>query len=193
MSRPLIASALLLVIACEPAPKPAEAPAAAMPEPAPGSTEWKIANATSAAPAAVAGAAAVMDWPASEGGDMTELRPGSNGWTCLPDVPSSPGNDPMCLDANALQWAAAWQGKTKPQLAGTGLGYMLQGGSDASNSDPYAAGPAAGEAWVETGPHIMIFPVDAAALTSLPTDPTSGGPYVMWQGTPYAHVMMPVQ
>jgi len=25
-----------------------------------------------------------------------------------------------------------------------------------------------------------------------PTDPKSGGPWVMWKGTPYAHVMVPV-
>ena len=193
MFRPLISSTLLLMLACQPGPKPADAPAAATPGPAPGSTEWKIASATSAAPTAIAAAAAVMDWPASEGGSMTELRAGSNGWTCMPDVPTSPGTDPMCLDANALQWAAAWQGKTQPKLAGMGLGYMLQGGSDASNTDPYAAGPAPGDAWVETGPHVMIFPVDPATLASTSTDYRSGGPYVMWQGTPYAHVMMPVQ
>ena len=99
----------------------------------------------------------------------------------------------MCLDANALQWAAAWQGKTKPQLAGTGLGYMLQGGSDASNTDPFSTAPAPGEEWVGTGPHVMIFPVDAAALNTMSVDYRSGGPYAMWQGTPYAHVMMPVQ
>jgi hypothetical protein len=44
-----------------------------------------------------------MDCPASEGGSMAESRAGSNGWTCMPDVPTSPGADPVCLDANALQ------------------------------------------------------------------------------------------
>jgi hypothetical protein len=24
------------------------------------------------------------------------------------------------------------------------------------------------------------------------TDPWNGGPYVMWKGTPYAHIMVPV-
>jgi hypothetical protein len=31
-----------------------------------------------------------------------------------------------------------------------------------------------------------------ANLEGLPTDPSSGGPFVMWKGTPYAHVMVPV-
>jgi hypothetical protein len=32
---------------------------------------------------------------------------------------------------------------------------------------------------------------DAALLEGLPTDPKNGGPWVMWKGTPYAHVMIP--
>ena len=33
---------------------------------------------------------------------------GQNGWTCMPDNPHTPGHDPMCMDANAVKWAAAW-------------------------------------------------------------------------------------
>jgi hypothetical protein len=99
----------------------------------------------------------------------------------------------MCLDASGLKWAAAWQGKTKPQLDGLGFAYMLQGGSDASNTDPYAKGPAPGSGWVESGPHVMIFPTDPALLKSMSVDYQSGAPYIMWQGTPYAHVMLPVK
>ncbi|MDG1390029.1 MAG: hypothetical protein P8L70_03970 [Halioglobus sp.] len=29
-------------------------------------------------------------------------------------------------------------------------------------------------------------------LEGIPTDPSGGGPYVMWGDTPYAHIMMPV-
>ncbi len=29
-------------------------------------------------------------------------------------------------------------------------------------------------------------------LNGMPTDPNSGGPWVMFQGTPYAHIMIPV-
>ncbi|NIX25335.1 MAG: hypothetical protein GWN07_38280, partial [Actinobacteria bacterium] len=41
----------------------------------------KIHSAMSAAPASIAEDATIMDW------DMTVLREGSNGWTCLPDRP----------------------------------------------------------------------------------------------------------
>jgi hypothetical protein len=38
----------------------------------------------------------------------------------------------------------------------------------------------------------MLLLPDPAALDALGTDPDAGGPYVVWKGTPYAHVMVPV-
>ena len=37
----------------------------------------------------------------------------------------------------------------------------------------------------------MILPTDASQLDAYPTDWTKGGPWVMWKGTPYAHIMVP--
>jgi hypothetical protein len=37
----------------------------------------------------------------------------------------------------------------------------------------------------------MILPTDASQLEALPTDPKTGGPWVMWKGTKYAHIMVP--
>jgi hypothetical protein len=34
--------------------------------------------------------------------------------------------------------------------------YMLAGGTDASNVDPYAERPSRGGPWVQTGPHLMV-------------------------------------
>jgi hypothetical protein len=65
-------------------------------------------------------------------GSMKVLRKGSNDWTCVPDDPSSPGNDPMCLDPNAMEWLHAYVGK-KPPPDKIGFIYMLQGGWDFSN------------------------------------------------------------
>jgi hypothetical protein len=70
---------------------------------------------------------------------------------------------------------------------------MLQGGSDASNTDPFALEPAPGEDWITSGPHVMILSPVSLDTTLFSTDPNSGGPYVMWAGTPYEHIMMPVQ
>jgi hypothetical protein len=38
----------------------------------------------------------------------------------------------------------------------------------------------------------MLLVPDMKALDTLPTDPHAGGPWVMWKGTPYAHVMVPL-
>jgi hypothetical protein len=37
----------------------------------------------------------------------------------------------------------------------------------------------------------MILVPDLKALTGISTDPGNGGPYVMYAGTPYAHIMAP--
>ena len=151
-----------------------------------------IASAESAAPAAVAAAATIYGFDAA--GGMITLREGSNGWWCMPDTPSTPGPDPMCGDANAMEWAMAWIGKTDPPAGKVGFIYMLSGGTDASNTDPYATGPADGNNWITTGPHVMIMnAVDLMA--GYPTDPSpdTSQPYVMWAETPYAHLMIPVE
>jgi hypothetical protein len=82
---------------------------------------------------------------------------------------------------------------TTPTITRVGFSYMLQGGTDASNTDPYATEPTTGSDWITVGPHVMIVMPDTAMLAGLPTDPSNGGPWVMWKGTPYAHVMFPVQ
>jgi hypothetical protein len=150
--------------------------------------EETIKNAMSAAPAAVGENATIMNW------DMKELRKGTNGFTCFPDDPSNPTNDPMCLDENGLAWLHAIMAKKPPPEGKIGFGYMLQGESAASNVDPFAAPPADGK-WSEAGPHIMIFNVKGA-MSGYPTPgehPDATQPFVMWQGTPYEHLMIPTQ
>jgi len=146
----------------------------------------KIENAMAAAPAAVSGDATIMDW------DETVLREGNNGWTCFPDSPDVPGDTPMCFDGQWMKWVAGWMSQTEPDVTGLGLAYMLKGGVDASNTDPFATEPPAGMDWVKSGPHVMVIVPDPSDLEGIPTDPDNGGPWVMWKGTPYAHVMMPV-
>lgn len=151
-----------------------------------------IASALAAAPKAVAETATVI--AADPGGQMRTLRQGTGMFTCMPDNPQSPGTDPMCLDKNGLKWAEAWMAKTDPPKEVIGFGYMLKGGSDASNTDPFATAPASGGKWVDTGPHVMV--LGTAAVERMEGYPKEAGdaksPYVMWGGTPYAHLMIPV-
>jgi hypothetical protein len=151
-----------------------------------------IRSAESAAPAAVSSRATIYNVDAT--GAMTTLREGSNGFWCMADNPASPGPDPMCGDANSMDWAMAWIEKKDPPAGKVGFMYMMAGGSDASNTDPYATEPAQGADWVETGPHVMIVnAMDQMQGYPEGADPDTSAPYVMWAGTPYAHLMIPMQ
>lgn len=145
-----------------------------------------IQSALSAAPASVAEHATVANM------DGTVLRKGTNGWTCMPDMPDVPNNSPMCLDKSWIEVIDAWMNKRKPNYAGVAISYMLQGDMPVSNTDPFATGPVAGNEWIQVGtPHIMVAISDHKLLEGLSTDPHNGGPFVMWKGTPYAHIMIP--
>jgi hypothetical protein len=87
--------------------------------------EQKLRNAMSAGPPSVAEAATILD-----GVDTTKakvLRKGTNGWTCVPDDPGSPGNNPQCLNKNGLEWWAVLMAHRAPKLTAPGIDYMLQG------------------------------------------------------------------
>jgi hypothetical protein len=155
------------------------------------STSDPVASAESAAPQSIAHDASVIQ--ADANGAIKTLREGTNGWTCMPDNPATPGHDPMCMDANALKWAQAWMAHKPPPANNVGLMYMLQGGSDASNTDPWGDKPSNGK-WVETGPHVMVVGAQSLnALYPMNATPDTSKPYVMFGGTPYAHVMVPVK
>jgi hypothetical protein len=150
-----------------------------------------VKSAESAAPASIAHNASIVTMDAN--GNATTVRKGTNGWTCIPDSPATPGPDPMCADANAMKWADAWiHHKPAPEGA-VGIMYMLEGGTDASNTDPYATKPTAENDWVKTGPHLMVVG-SKEVLTGYPSGakPDTSAPYVMWAGTPYAHLMIPI-
>ena len=94
--------------------------------------------------------------------DGRVLRKGSNGWVCFPDHAAEPGNSPRCLDPSYQGFMKAYMQKTKPETD--------------------RVGP----------PHIMVVVTDAKVLEGLPTESGGAGPWVMWSGTPYAHIMIPL-
>ena len=151
-----------------------------------------IKNAESAAPAAVASEATIYAFNAD--GTMRSVREGKNGYWCMPDDPSTPGDDPMCGDDASMQWAMAWMTKKDPPKGKIGLIYMLAGGSDASNTDPYGTAPTDTNNWIKTGRHIMIMNA-TEFMPGYPAEakPDTRKPYIMWNGTPYAHLMVPVE
>ena len=178
---------LTAVLAQETAKKPAA------PQHATGGSDADIVkSAMTAAPAAIAKAATIIAVGADH--QMRTVRKGTNNFTCMADNPDTPGPDPMCADANAMEWVQAWLGKKQPPASKVGVMYMLEGGTDASNTDPYATKPDATNNWIKTGPHVMV--VGAKGMMdaySRQPKPDTAQPYVMWAGTPYEHLMLPVK
>ena len=103
-----------------------------------------IASAESAAPAAVAKDAEIVTFDAQ--GNMRTIRKGTNGYICMPDTPESPGPDPECVDKGGMAWTMAWVNHKDPPKGVIGFGYMLAGGSDPDNMDPFATKPPPGQA-----------------------------------------------
>lgn len=144
----------------------------------------KIARAISAGPPSVTAAATIADM--DEKGHMTVLRKGSNGWTCVPGHPGVVGDDPICMDAASMQWGDDWaHHRAKPTNKVPGISYMLAGGTDWSASDPFATKGTP----IKEPPHYMIlWPVPKSS--GLATTPKDTGTWIMYAGTPYAHLMV---
>ena len=150
------------------------------------SVDEKITRAMAAAPESISLNATIMD------NDGTILRKGTNDWTCLPNVMPDDKN-PICNDATWMRLLQALTNKSDFTTDRIGISYMLKGdfGAGVSNSDPYHSDHKAAKDYVETGPHLMIV-VPKELLKGITSDPSKGGPYVMWGDTPYAHIMIPI-
>jgi hypothetical protein len=148
--------------------------------------EKLIAHSRAAAPAKIGANATVV-----VNGEV--VAKGNNGWTCLPEV--FPGDGAaVCIDAVWGEMMGALGAKAPYTATGVGLSYMLLGeppGSGVSNSNPHHADHANSDDYTETGPHLMLI-VPKELMEGMTDDPSSGGPYVMWKDTDYAHIMIPV-
>jgi hypothetical protein len=161
----------------------------------PSLTPDEIELALSAAPAAVAGSAAVVRM--DDHGVITRLRSGSNGWTCMATDPGTPISYPVCVDQAGLQWFEAVMAGRPPDPASVGYSYMLAGGSVWSATDPAAASLPAGETKpIMVPPHIMVMNAKLAADSGFPSGeahPDTGKPFVLYGGTPWAILIIPVR
>ena len=164
------------------------------------SAEWQIWAYSTAAPSYIAKDATVLNEK------MEMLREGTNGWTCLPVNPrgmSDPENGwkdaheamPLCGDAEVFKWISAYLSDEIPDMDYDGYAWMLHGDMGEDNSTPkvMSKNDAKEGHWIESGPHLMRMPKDPSSLDGMTTDFNSGAPYVMFSGTPYAHIMYPLQ
>lgn len=161
----------------------AKAPDAHAPTAAGDLKQEKIALAMSAGPTSIAATARIVDTDAQ--GQEVVLREGSNGFTCMPGNSKVVGSPPMCADAASLQWFAdAKTHKPKPTNTVPGITYMLAGATQRSDTDPSDTTSMP----IDVGPHWMImWPFDPVT-TGLPTKHKATGAYIMWAGSPYAHL-----
>ncbi len=161
------------------------------------SIDWEIEAYTTSAPDFIGNFATVI----SASGEV--LREGSNGWTCLPFIAMpkmgfKTKNEaaPACADQNAMAWANAYLSQTEPKLENDGWIWMLHGDTGVDNFRPYSEGDEKNtdpKDWIYSGAHLMLMPKDPNSLGSQTTDFTTGAPYVMMKGTPYVHLMIPVE
>ncbi len=158
-------------------------------------SDGEIRRALSAAPSRIAAEATVVAMDSA--GNMKELRHGTNGWTCLPRDLGTPQQQPLCLDKNGLAWYEAAMAGKAPDPSLVGYSYMLQGGSVWSNLDPAATRLAAGQKdFIHVPPHVMILNARAAETSGFPSgvaEPDPHKPFVMFGGTPFAVLIIPVQ
>ena len=130
------------------------------------SAEWKIWAYSSAAPSFIANECTVVDM--DDEGNQIVLREGTNGWTAMaanPRGPADPENG----------WKDAHEAMA-----------MVGDAQSFAWASAYFAG-------TKPGAHLMLMPKDPSSLDGQTTDFNSGAPYVMFAGTDYAHLMIPVE
>jgi hypothetical protein len=153
------------------------------------SEKEQTALALSAAPPHISKEAGVMVYGAD--GKLTEAKKSENGFTCIPTVLNLPDPDPICMDGAAHQWMTdIMNNAPKPSNTIPGIAYMARGGSHFEKNKKVVMQKEAGAVVVKEPPHWMVmWPFDPAA-TKLPTAPNPSGTYIMFDGSPYAHLMV---
>jgi len=124
-------------------------------------------------------------------GNLTVIRPGTNGFTCVVGVPGDAAS-PFCADKEALNWiTSAASGLPKPTNSAPGIAYMAQGGNQLQvPGGESVMMPGPNTKMVKEPPHWMLMWNFDAATTGLPTKENPSGVYIMFAGTPYAHLMI---
>ena len=73
-----------------------------------------------------------------------------------------------------------------------GISYLLAGQFMGTLANPMANVPDNGGMWIPDGAQMMMILPNMDAVSDLPRDPNAGGPWVMWDNTSYAHIMIPI-
>jgi len=153
------------------------------------SEEEQIRMAMSAAPAEISRNASI--YVIGPDGKIREAGKGTNGFTCLSTIERQEIPDPVCADPAGWQWLMdALSQAPRPTSTVPGVAYMAQGGFHWEKDRKILMKEEPGARMVKEPPHWMVlWPFDSDTA-SLPTYPGKFGTYVMFEGTPYAHLMV---
>ena len=194
-----VGTVLLTVLVCAPAALRAQAQSSAPATMA--TSEQQIAAAVLALPEGMRAGAAVLGYHMP--GHLMELRKGSNGMICLADDPASPVFHVACyheslepfmargraLRAEGVKGGMVDSTRFKEIKAGTlkmpttpAALYSLSG--PAGSWDPATNQVKDGRAL-----YVVYIAGATAASTGLPAVPAPGLPWIMFPGTPKAHIM----
>ena len=154
------------------------------------SKEQQIKLAQSAAPDYISKDATIMMM--DKDGKTVEAQKGTNGFTCFPDIDGQDIPDPICADQATMQWVNDLMSKApKPTNTVPGVAYMAKGGWHWEKDEKILMDQnEPGAKRVKEPPHWMvIWPFDSKTQ-GLPSSPGKFGTYVMFDGTPFAHLMI---
>jgi hypothetical protein len=141
------------------------------------SKETQIARAMAAGPRQVSESAGIEG--SDSQGRRIILREGNNGFTCVPGNPKVAGRPASCSNQAAQQWISDLAaGRPAPSNTVAGIIYMQSGATERTGS---GATVRIGPQWIITWP----FDPKASGLSATRKDT---GAYILWAGTPYAHL-----
>ena len=149
-----------------------------------------IERAMSGAPQSISADAAIAR--IEKDGSVTSLREGKNGFTC--GTIDDGGNSPVCADQAGWDFlVSAFTHQDKPKSDKPGIAYMMQGGRHwESKSGDIVMESGNGAHMAKEPPHWMLLAPFDHESSGLPTHPNPNGvgTYIMFAGTPYAHLMV---
>lgn len=148
-----------------------------------------IRIAESAAPPHISGEATVL----VPGPDkkLRTVREGTNEFTCIADLSGQETPDPVCADRAGTEWFMSFfNNEPQPLNTGPGIAYMAQGGWHWERDGQIVMGPAEDATRVKEPPHwMLLWPIEADQ-SGLPESPNRFGTFIMYEGSPYAHLMV---
>ena len=151
-----------------------------------------IKIAMSAAPTSISSNATIMDY------DGTVLRQGDTQWMCMPGTDAQRIN-PGCMDLEWQKWNQRFMSGEGNDLKNQKFGqaYMLQGDVPVDNDVPLSVMQNDHKKsnengnWHDSGPHLMLL-LPGDVLKQITSNPYAGGSYVMFPGTEWEHLMIPI-